>query len=121
MTSGHGLLRWAPTGLDGTPTTSLTTVATAAPNVSYRTIKMSMWGVYFPPCLELKTCSSLRSVSPNTAWSFLAVPRGQYQTTWAFVLEQPQPDQTRLIVRCPPASAYRPYDLPELLPPAPTT
>ena len=27
------------------------------------------------------------------------LPDGRYQTTWAFVLEQPQPDQTRLIVR----------------------
>lgn len=27
------------------------------------------------------------------------LPSGKYQTSWAFVLEQPQPDQTRLIVR----------------------
>ena len=37
---------------------------------------------------------------------------GRYQTTWAFVLEQPQPDQTRLIVRGRVASGYRPYGLP---------
>ncbi len=38
---------------------------------------------------------------------------GRYQTTWAFVLEQPQPDQTRLIVRGRVASGYRPYGLPQ--------
>jgi len=43
------------------------------------------------------------------------LPSGQYQTTWAFVLEQPQPGQTRLIVRGRVASGYRPYGLPEWL------
>jgi len=43
------------------------------------------------------------------------LPNGRYQTTWAFVLEQPQPDQTRLIVRGRVASGYRPYGLPEWL------
>ena len=38
---------------------------------------------------------------------------GRYQTTWAFVLEQSQPDQTRLIVRGRVASGYRPYGLPQ--------
>ena len=38
---------------------------------------------------------------------------GRYQTTWAFVLEQPQPDQTRMIVRGRVASGYRPYGLPQ--------
>lgn len=41
------------------------------------------------------------------------LPNGRYQTTWAFVLEQQQPDQTRLIVRGRVASGYRPYGLPE--------
>lgn len=41
------------------------------------------------------------------------LPNGQYQTTWAFVLEQPQPGQTRLIVRGRVAPGYRPYGLPE--------
>ena len=41
------------------------------------------------------------------------LPDGRYQTTWAFVLEQPQPDQTRLIVRGRVASGYRPYGLPQ--------
>ena len=41
------------------------------------------------------------------------LPDGRYQTTWAFVLEQPKPDQTRLIVRGRIASGYRPYGLPQ--------
>ena len=41
------------------------------------------------------------------------LPNGRYQTTWAFVLEQTQPDQTRLIVRGRVASGYRPYGLPQ--------
>ena len=41
------------------------------------------------------------------------LPDGRYQTTWAFVLEQPQPDQTRLVVRGRIASGYRPYGLPQ--------
>jgi hypothetical protein len=40
-------------------------------------------------------------------------PDGRYQTTWAFVLEQHQRDQTRLIVRGRIASGYRPYGLPQ--------
>ncbi len=40
-------------------------------------------------------------------------PDGGYQTTWAFVLQQPQPDETRLIVRGRVASGYRPYGLPQ--------
>lgn len=43
------------------------------------------------------------------------LPDGKYQTTWAFVLEEPQPGQTRLIVRGRVASGYRPYGLPEWL------
>jgi hypothetical protein len=46
------------------------------------------------------------------AWK---LPDGKYQTTWAFVLEQPQPDKTRLIVRGRVASGYRPYGLPQWL------
>jgi hypothetical protein len=37
----------------------------------------------------------------------------RYQTTWAFVLEEPRPGQTRLIVRGRVASGYRPYGLPQ--------
>ncbi len=43
------------------------------------------------------------------------LPNGKYQTTWVFVLEQPQTGQTRLIVRGRVASGYRPYGLPEWL------
>lgn len=43
------------------------------------------------------------------------LPSGKYQTTWAFVLEQPQPGQTRLIVRGRVAADYRPYGLPQWL------
>ena len=40
---------------------------------------------------------------------------GKYQTTWAFVLDQPQPGETRLIVRGRVAPGYRPYGLPQWL------
>jgi hypothetical protein len=40
-------------------------------------------------------------------------PGGKYQTTWAFVLEEQQPGQTRLIVRGRVASGYHPLGLPE--------
>ncbi len=43
------------------------------------------------------------------------LPSGKYQTSWAFVLEQPQPDQTRLIVRGRVAPGYRPYGVPQWL------
>lgn len=43
------------------------------------------------------------------------LPNGKYQTTWAFVLEQRQPGQTRLIVRGRVASGYGPYGLPQWL------
>lgn len=42
-------------------------------------------------------------------------PNGRYRTTWAFVLEQPEPGQTRLLVRGRIAPGYRPYGLPEWL------
>jgi hypothetical protein len=38
---------------------------------------------------------------------------GRYQTTWAFVLEQPQPNQTRLIVRGRVAQGYSPFGIPQ--------
>ncbi len=40
-------------------------------------------------------------------------PDGGYQTTWAFILEEPQPGQTRLIVRGRVAQGYGPYGLPQ--------
>jgi len=41
------------------------------------------------------------------------LPNGQHQTTWAYILEEPQRGQTRLIVRGRAASGYRPLGLPE--------
>jgi hypothetical protein len=38
---------------------------------------------------------------------------GTYLTTWAFVLEQPEPNRTRLIVRGRAARGYSPYGLPQ--------
>jgi hypothetical protein len=43
------------------------------------------------------------------------LPSGKFQNTWAFVLEQPQPGQTRLIVRGRLAPGYRPFGLPQWL------
>ena len=40
-------------------------------------------------------------------------PNGEYQTTWAFVLEQPEPNITRLIVRGRVANGYQPFGLPQ--------
>jgi hypothetical protein len=41
------------------------------------------------------------------------LPDGRYQTTWAFILKQPQPGRTRLIVRGRVAPDYHPYGLPQ--------
>jgi hypothetical protein len=41
------------------------------------------------------------------------LPNGQYQTTWEFALDQPQPGQTRLIVRGRVAPGYHPFGLPQ--------
>lgn len=38
---------------------------------------------------------------------------GTYLTTWAFVLEQPEANRTRLIVRGRAAPGYSPYGLPQ--------
>lgn len=40
-------------------------------------------------------------------------PDGTYLTTWAFVLERPEPSRTRLIVRGRAAPGYSPYGLPQ--------
>jgi hypothetical protein len=40
-------------------------------------------------------------------------PSGAYLTTWAFVLEHPERNRTRLIVRGRAAPGYSPYGLPE--------
>ena len=41
------------------------------------------------------------------------LPNGQHQTTWAYILDEPQRGRTRLIVRGRVASGYRPFGLPE--------
>lgn len=43
------------------------------------------------------------------------LPSGKNQTTWAFVLEEPQTGRTRLLVRGRVAPGYRPYGLPQWL------
>ena len=43
------------------------------------------------------------------------LPDGKYQTTWAFVLDGAQANQTRLLVRGRIASGYRPFGLPQWL------
>jgi hypothetical protein len=40
-------------------------------------------------------------------------PRGEYLNTWAFILEEPQPGETRLIVRGRVATGYQPFALPQ--------
>jgi len=54
-------------------------------------------------------CEPARSLV--LAWQL----NGKYQTTWAFILEDPHPGQTRLIVRGRVAPGYRPYGLPQWL------
>jgi hypothetical protein len=45
----------------------------------------------------------------------MANAQHQYLTTWAFVLDKPQPGQTRLIVRGRVALGCHPFGLPEWL------
>jgi hypothetical protein len=71
-------------------------------------------GTVFPALPGAKDVFVVAQYEPERslvlAWR---LPSGKYQTTWAFVLEQPRPDQTRLIVRGRVASGYRPYGLPQ--------
>jgi hypothetical protein len=71
-------------------------------------------GTVFPALPGAKDVFVVAQCEPERslvlAWR---LPDGRYQTTWAFVLEQPQPNQTRLIVRGRVASGYRPYGLPQ--------
>ncbi len=71
-------------------------------------------GTVFPALPDAKDVFVVAQCEPERslvlAWR---LPDGRYQTTWAFVLEQPQPNQTRLIVRGRVASGYRPYGLPQ--------
>ena len=42
---------------------------------------------------------SRMSIANTASFSRGELPSGKYQTTWAFVLEEPQPGRTRLLVR----------------------
>lgn len=71
-------------------------------------------GSIFPAVPAVKDVFVVAQFEPERslvlAWQ---LPNGRYQTTWAFVLEQPQRGQTRLLVRGRVASGYRPYGLPQ--------
>jgi hypothetical protein len=114
MRFGRGLLKWAPAAPDGTPTTSSITAVSTAPNASCPNYQDIGVGSVFPAlpgdkdAFVVAQCE--REHSLVLTWR---LPNGKYQTTWAFVLEQPQPNQTRLIVRGRVAPGYRPYGLPQ--------
>ncbi len=100
-------------GSDGIPTISSTTAAGKAPTASFRSIGKSPSAAVFPalPKVDVFVVAQFEfEKSLVLAWR---QPDGKYQTTWAFVLHQPQPGQTRLIVRGRAAPGYRPLGLPE--------
>jgi len=72
-------------------------------------------GTIFPALPGAKDVFVVAECTPDKtlvlAWR---LPSGHYQTTWAFVLEERSPAETRLIVRGRVASGYRPYGLPQL-------
>lgn len=71
-------------------------------------------GTVFPALPEAKDVFLVAQYEPERSlvlsWR---LPDGRYQTTWAFVLEQPRPGQTRLLARGRVASGYRSYGLPQ--------
>ena len=73
-------------------------------------------GMIFPALPGAKDVFVVAQYEPEKslvlAWQS---PDGRYQTSWAFVLEESQPGQTRLLVRGRVAPGYRPYGLPEWL------
>lgn len=73
-------------------------------------------GMIFPALPGAKDVFVVAQYEPEKslvlAWQF---PDGRYQTSWAFILEESQPGQTRLLVRGRVAPGYRPYGLPEWL------
>lgn len=70
-------------------------------------------GTVFPALPEVKDVFVVVRYEPERclvlSWRSAS---GAYLTTWAFVLEQPDPNHTRLIVRGRVAPGYRPYGLP---------
>ena len=71
-------------------------------------------GSIFPALPGAKDVFVVAAVEPKRslvlAWRR---PNGDYQTTWAFVLEESAPNVTRLIVRGRVAEGYNPYGLPQ--------
>ncbi len=70
-------------------------------------------GRVFPALPRARDVFTVAQCDPERSLVLSWQLNGRYQTTWAFVLEQTQPDQTRLIVRGRVASGYRPYGLPQ--------
>ena len=71
-------------------------------------------GTVFPALPGVKDVFVVARYEPDRnlvlAWRS---PDGTYLTTWAFVLERPEPSRTRLIVRGRAAPGYSPYGLPQ--------
>jgi hypothetical protein len=71
-------------------------------------------GTIFPAVSGAKDVFVVAECQPERslvlAWR---MPGWKYQTTWAFILEQPKPNETRLIVRGRVAEGYHPFGLPE--------
>lgn len=71
-------------------------------------------GTVFPTLRGVKDVFVVARCEPEHAlvlsWRSL---NGTYLTTWAFVLEQPEANRTRLIVRGRAAPGYSPYGLPQ--------
>ncbi len=70
-------------------------------------------GSIFPALPGVTDAFIVARLEPERSLVLAWRPNGRYQTTWAFVLEQPRPGQTRLLVRGRVASGYRPYGLPQ--------
>ena len=56
-------------------------------------IRLQFW------LLQVVNPVPLSSFSERSLVLSRRLPNGRYQTTWAFVLEQPQPDHSRLLIR----------------------
>ena len=107
----HAITTSSPIGEEAVaPTTPSTMAVSAAPAhpAAYQNIGV---GAFSPGRPGASNVSSSHDVSRSA--SLFASPSGKYQTTWAFVLEQPQPDQARLIVRGRVVPGDRPYGLPQ--------
>lgn len=71
-------------------------------------------GTIFPALPGVKDAFTvIRSEPPNVLVLSWKTPSGGYFTTWAFVLEEPRPGLTRLLVRGRVGHDYRPFGLPQ--------